>query len=150
MIVTFLNDGRIEGSWDEIMPKIEYSLNSTVQESTGFSPMEIIFGRKVNIHGKDAYVNLDHKQILTEVRNNLRLSADKMRTRDIEKKGHRVFEIDQKVLVKIDPQKRAKDGNVYEGPVKIKAFPTEHQVELEYPEGRKFRRIEWLKEYHGS
>ena len=72
-----------------------------------------------------------------------------MRNEDVGKKVHRMFEIGQ-VLVKIDPQKRRKEGNVYEGPVKIVAFPTEHQVELEYPDGRKYRRIEWLKRYHNA
>ena len=45
MLVT-TNGEKVKQMWWEIIPKIEFSLNATVQSTTEFSPFEIVFKRK--------------------------------------------------------------------------------------------------------
>ena len=37
--------------WVTFLPEVEFSLNATVQKTTGFSPAEVVFGRQINRSG---------------------------------------------------------------------------------------------------
>ena len=66
-----------------------------------------------------------------------------MHNRD--KRGSRIFKVGERVLVRVEPHRRKKDGIQYEGPFQIVKFLSPRQVKLQYPNSRKPRRIEWLK-----
>ena len=143
MIVTSLKTGGREKRWDEILPRVEFSINCSIQKSTGYSPMEIVFGRKINIHSP--FVENRENSTKEVVTRNLKRAAEKLSQFEKDKRVERKFNIGQKVLVKKEPNKRKKDDFLYEGPYEILKFQTPHQVVLKTPGGTKNRRIEWLK-----
>ena len=71
-----------------------------------------------------------------------------MKKYESEKRGKRLFEVGEEVLVRREPQNRRKDDLQYDGPYKILRFLSEHQVELQFPGCIRQRRIEWLKRWH--
>ena len=56
----------------------------------------------------------------------------------------------ERVLVRIEPNKRKKDGEQYEGPVEILKFLSPRQVALQFQNSVKTRRIEWLKRWKSN
>lgn len=142
MIVTSITDGE-ESTWIEVLPKVEFVMNSTMQSTTGYSPFEIIFGRKICIHGSDVTRHRD--QIKEDVDKNAEKSRERMINYDSEKRVNRRFAIGEYALVKKEPANQKKDSMRYEGPYKILEFLSPHQVQLQYPNMKKSRRIEWLK-----
>jgi len=143
MIVTSLKAGEEGKSWDELLPRIEFAFNCTVSKFTGFSPMEIIYRRKINIHTNKEH-NFRDDEIMNKAHDNIKEASQTMMNQG----KHRVcrnFEVGEEVLVRKDPQRRKKNDLLYEGLYKIAEFLTPHQVRLETPQGSKFRRIEWLK-----
>ena len=114
-----------------------------MQKSTGFSPMEILYGRKVNIHAP--IIESQEINVNDEARKNLKRAAEKLTQFKEDRRVQRQFEVGQKVLVRKEPNKRRKDDYIYEGPYEILKFQTPHQVILDTPDGLKHRRIEWLK-----
>ena len=41
----------LKKTWISLLPRIRFSINATKQNSTGASTLEIIFGRKLQLHG---------------------------------------------------------------------------------------------------
>jgi len=149
MIATSLKGKCIEKNWYELLPRIEFSLNATTQDSTKFSPFEIVFGRKVNIHSAVGCHTKTRDEIIAEARINSRMTAEKMKTYQNSIRGERHFKEGEMVLVRVDPNKRNKNDFQYEGPYKIIRFISPHQVEIQFPHDVKKRRIEWLKRWTG-
>ena len=129
--------------WDQIINKIEFAMNSTYQSTLGRSPMELIYKRKISLHGND--VKEIKEDLVQTAKNNLRKAENKMKQFEITKRGHRIFNVGDLVYVKKIPAKFDKAGDRFDGPYKIKRFVTEHQVQLETERGIINRRIEWLK-----
>jgi transposase InsO family protein len=150
LIATTLAKGAEEKNWYEILPKIEFTMNITKQSTTGYSPFEILFGRKVNLHSTLNQKTEPRQQIVDTAIENTKQADERMRNLDIDRRGIRFFEVGEEVLVRKDPHKRTKDGIQYEGPYKILKFLTAHQVELQCENSIKQRRIEWLKKWHKS
>ena len=73
-----------------------------------------------------------------------------MRTFEKDKRIKRHFEVGEEVLVRREPHRRNKNDIQYDGPYKILRFISDHQVELQYPDTTRHRRIEWLKRWHQS
>ena len=144
MIATSVTEMGSE-NWVSLLPRIEFSLNATVQNSTNFSPFEIIYGRKVNLYSRLGYTTQNRQETVDKARNNLEKAAEKMHKSDLDKRGNRVFTVGEKVLVRLEPHKRKKKGMQYEGPFEILKFLSPRQVELQFPRSVKSRRIEWLK-----
>ena len=69
-------------------------------------------------------------------------AVERMRKQDIDKRGTRVFRVWEEVLVRVEQHKRKKDGIQYDGPYKILRFISTHQVELQFGNKVKQRRIE--------
>jgi transposase InsO family protein len=139
-----------EKNWYEILPRIEFCLNATQQSATGYSPFEVIFGRKINLHSTLEQSVESRDEIKNRTQINSGRAAERMRNFESDKRGMRNFEVGEEVLVRIEPHKRNKNGNKYEGPFKILRFLSAHQVELQGQSSTKRRRIEWLKKWHGS
>lgn len=147
MTTTSLKGGCAERNWHELLPRIEFSINATQQSSTKFSPFEVVFGYRVNLHSEANDILIPDTAITNEVRKNLEMAADKMNIFENDKRGQRDFKIGDDVLVRKEPQNRKKNDFQYDGPYKITKFISPHQIELSGPDGTKLRRIEWLKKW---
>ena len=147
LITTTLAGGCVERNWHELLPRIEFSINCSRQSSTGFSPFEIIYGRRVNLHSNMRQSTEQRQDLIHEAKDNSDEAAKRMRLMDETKRGSRFFSVGEEVLVRKEPHKRQKDGMQYDGPYKIVQFLTPHRVELQTPNGTKERRIEWLKKW---
>lgn len=150
MITTSLKGGCQEKNWHDLLPRIEYSINATQQSSTKFSPFEIVFGYKINLHSGSNDQVIPDTRITLEARRNLEIAAGKMNNFEKNIRGQREFQLGEKVLLRREPQHRKKNDFQYDGPYRISRFLSPHQVELEGPEGTKLRRIEWLKKWKQS
>ena len=140
--------GTLGRAWWKSLPKIEFSINATVQSTTGHSPFEIVFNREINLHAAGGVTRQTDNAKLTEsITRHTTEAANRMENLEGEKRGKRNFEIGQKVFVKVDPQKRRKDAYQFEGPFEIIRQISPHQLELKNMEdGRVIRRrVEWLK-----
>ena len=120
----------VHKDWTEILPEIEFMLNSTIQATTGISPAEIIFGRKLrhwwkNTGGK-GHVEKEMNKSTTQTK--------------------RVFRIGDKVLIK--KENVTKDEDRYMGPATIKNRRHERSYEIQLDDGRiLIRNVEWLKPF---
>mgnify|MGYP003444151090 CR=1 FL=1 len=147
MLATSLSNTGSENNWCRLLPRIEFSLNATIQNSTKFSPFEIVYGRKINLFSRLGHIQEVKEDIEIKTKVNLEKAAESMYNKDLNKRGSRVFKVGEMVLVRLKPHRRKKDGIKYEGPFKILKFLSPRQVELQFPRSIKSRRIEWLKRY---
>jgi len=144
VIATSLKGKSLEKNWYELLPRIEFSLNATTQDSTKFSPFEIVFGRKVNIHSVVGCHTKTRDEIIAEARINSRMTAEKLKTYQNSIRSERYFKEGEMVVVRVDPNKRNTNDFQHEGPYKIIRFISPYQVEIQFPHNVKERRIEWL------
>jgi Integrase core domain len=145
MLVTSKIGENSNKQWTSWIPKIEFYINATYQSSTGRSPFEIIYGRKLLLHGQFQDSKIDHSGNIAKAEFSNKKTADKLRLLDRSKRGERVFHVGEEVMVKIEPHKAKKNGFRYEGPYKILEFLSPHQVLIDFQGHPKPRRIDWLK-----
>jgi len=120
----------VHKDWTETLPEIEFMLNSTIQATTGISPAEIIFGRKLRHWWK----NTDGKRPVEKEMNKSTTQTK------------RVFQIGDKVLIK--KENVTKDEDRYMGPATIKNRRHERSYEIQLDDGRiLIRNVEWLKPF---
>ena len=116
--------------WTEILPEVEFMMNSTIQATTGISPAEMIFGRKLRHWWKDTKKQSCNKKEKSE--------------NTIETK--RIFHTGDKVLIK--KENATKEEDRYMGPATVKSRRHERSYELELEDGRiLIRNVEWLKPF---
>ena len=152
MIVTSRGDTD-KRSWWQIVPKIEFCLNATVQSTTGYSPFEVVFGRKINLHAAAGIAKTEESNVIKmKVRENLEKAARRMENWEREKRTNRHFEDGQKVFVKQDPTKLRKDTFPFDGPYQILRHISPHQLELQNLKDGNIirRRIEWIKKVNNE
>ena len=119
-----------KSNWDQWLPFALFSFNTSVHESTGMTPHEIVFGRKVRFPSEFAeekipltYVqfvdNLLNRMIETESLVVARLEAAKTRCKKYydRKLNEQKFEPDQYVYLLVEARNKLEDH--YEGPYKI-------------------------------
>ena len=150
LLATSTLSGLGNRNWVELLPRVEFCINATTQSATGFSPFEIVFGRKINLHSTLSQTTWDAAEIRKLVIENSEKAAKRMKDIDPDKRTNRTFEIGERVLVRREPQNRDKDGLQYDGPFVISKFVSERQVELSDGETKKLRRIDWLKRWTDS
>ena len=150
LLVTTLKGLGKGRQWHELLPKVEFSINATYQNSTKLSPFEIVYGRKIVLHTNTEQSIQKSNDIVNSARQNSREAADRMKKFESDKRTRRHFDVGEEVLVRREPHRRKKDDEQYDGPYKILKFNSEHQVELQYPNDIRQRRIEWLKKWHQS
>ena len=147
MVVTSMSGDPLQRNWEELIQKIEFAINATYQSTIGCTPFEIIFGRKILIHGMAAPVE-NKNTILKNATENSKKAADNMRIFEENKRVQRAFSVGEEVLVKMEPHNQKKSAFRYEGPYKILEFISPYQVLLDFPKKPMPRRIEWLKHQH--
>ena len=151
LLVTTMNGAEKGRQWHEILPRVEFSINATYQNSTKFSPFEIVYGRKIVLHtNANTDSNTNKNSIINSAKQNSIKAAERMKEFESDKRIRRNFDVGEEVLVRREPQNRNKNENQYDGPYKILNFISDHQVELQYPHDIRQRRIEWLKKWHQS
>ena len=78
LITTTLAGGCEERNWHELLPRIEFSINSSRQSATGYSPFEIVYGRSVNLHSNLRQENIKREDRINNAMNNSNKAADAM------------------------------------------------------------------------
>ena len=115
--------------WTEVLSEIEFMLNSTVQATTGVSPAEIIFGRRLRHWWKN---NKETNGNEVNVEQNV--------------ETRRVFEVGDRVLIK--KENISKEDDRYMGPAIVLKRNHERSYELQLEDGRTLiRNVEWLKPF---
>ena len=90
-------------NWADLLPEVEFMINSTVQSTIGFSPAEIVYGKKIYSES-DLTIN-EYMEEQSKIR---QITQDKMQTNvaktkyDNSSRINRHFNIGEKVLVKKD------------------------------------------------
>lgn len=87
---SFADDDKF--NWDLWLPYYAYSYNSTIHESTGYTPFELVFGQNNSISPEvnlnKTWYNID--DYASELRYRLKISLDEARQRQINIKNKRV------------------------------------------------------------
>lgn len=126
-INTRMKDG-MHKDWSELIPEIEFMLNSTIQATLGKSPAEMVFGRKIKLWWKSKVENIETTKQNSET-------------------TKRCFEIGERVLIKKDV--RNKEDDRYIGPATILNKRHDRSYEMETDDKRiLIRNVEWLKPYN--
>lgn len=118
-------------TWDTYLPYFTFSFNSTVHESTGFTPFELIFGKNNVITGpksSENYVSLENYD--KELKMRLKIALQQAKNYQITRKEKRKENYDEKFSVKPDEIQtgdfvliKKETGNklepLYEGPYEV-------------------------------
>jgi len=123
-------------NWADILPEIEYTLNSTVQKTTGKSPAEIVFGKRIDRFQWHDRTQEERGEIIRKVRE----KTGKIDTGDTRRK----LEIGDEVWIK--KEVRNKEDDKYEGPYRITEKVHDRCYRMENDKGNCVRRnVEQLK-----
>lgn len=153
--------------WPEYLPVVEMAYNSTVHESTGHTPYEIVYGEKIvipantipgelNIKSDKGFIKIKkRKEIWDEVREKLEGNRAKMMKYDKNvletyQPGDFVL-LDRRGYWSGGPFQKTRD--VYLGPFKVVKAVNQNAYELDIYHTEKKRRVynvKYLKRYHNS
>ena len=138
-IATSLKD-KLRKDWVDVLPEIEFTMNSTIQQTINKSPAEVVFGFPIKREwNMGIRKQSDRNLIIKEVQDKQR----KVRHNN-DNRIHREFEIGDDVLVKVDV--RSKEEDRFSGPYTISNKIHDRQYELKDKNGKVLtRNIEWLK-----
>ena len=115
--------------WTEVLSEIEFMMNSTIQATTGISPAEIIYGRKLRHWWK----NKEDK-------------GNQMGKEGKAPETRRIFKVGDQVLIK--RENASKEDDRYIGPAMIIRRRHERSYELQLDNGKiLIRNVEWLKPF---
>lgn len=137
-------------NWDDALPMILYSINTTVHTSTGISPFELMYGRapllftnatKVkNMTVHQLYSRLTKLQLENNIAaaiNSNAMAAATSKTRYDKKRTNISFDVGQKVWVLKNLARNAKLNNRSDGPYTIAAVRDNNIYELEHDQSSK-------------
>lgn len=117
-----------EAEWPNNLWKVQLSLNTTIQKSTGFSPIRLLIGRDSNIPPIQARLNevLEIQEIVDVKRErelalkNLKYIADEFKNRfDRNRRDNMTFRIGDTVYVNQDHRRHNKLKEKFKGPYQI-------------------------------
>ena len=91
MLITFLSKIQSKKCWDKLITRIEFSIDATSQSSIKRSPFEIIFGRKVTIHGYKSSGQSNHEQMIISAKSELVKVAENLRNFERNTRGKIIF-----------------------------------------------------------
>ena len=133
---------KLRKDWVDILSEIEFTLNSTVQQTIGKSPAEVIFGFKLTREWEPSVRKYNNRDIIVkevqEKQKNIKY--------DNSSKTHREFNIGAEVLLKVD--NRSKEEDRFQGPFTIVNKEHERKYVLKDKDGRVLtRNVEWLKPF---
>ncbi|XP_067664166.1 uncharacterized protein [Haliotis asinina] len=144
--------------WDEGIPYVLFAARESVQESLGFSPFELVFGRTVRGPLKflkekwldeNTEINLldyisNFKERFTKAcsiaKQNLQGSQERMKTWYDTKAQHREFVAGDKVLVLLPIPGHPFSARFY-GPYPVRKKVSDTDYEIETPDRRKSKRV---------
>ena len=132
---------RLRKDWVEILQEIEFTINSTIQQTIGKSPAEVVFGFKLTRewlpHSKTCQRESNIKEVQEKQKN--------VKYQD-ENRINREFNVGNEVLVKVDV--RSKEQDRFIGPFKIIDKRHDRSYVLKDVGGKILtRNVEWLKPY---
>ena len=155
MLRTMLLEKR-QGEWSSLLPSVMLYMNSMIQERTGVSASEILFGRSPNLPSDISFTPVtslsdDREGYVKQLKRDLQ---------DIRRKLSRVlgqnanqsenpFSVGEKIIVAILPHERAdKLMAKWKGPFTVTKIPNRFQVE--YLDGTitRLTHISYVKKYH--
>ncbi|XP_065426955.1 uncharacterized protein LOC135976185 [Chrysemys picta bellii] len=139
-------------SWDELLPFLLYAYREVPQESTGFSPFDLLYGRKVRgpldlIRDTWEGCNTVREEPVTEyvqrfrrelkdmmeiVQNNLQSSQAKQKAWYDKNTCKRTFDVGDLVMV-LGPAKKFKMQNSWEGPFEVVEVANEDTYKVKKP-----------------
>ena len=126
--------------WEECLPHIEFTMNSTIQKTTMCSPGEVIFGRKLSI---DRFVGVNEDTKGKSIRYKKIAQIMEHTGPEKEKVTSRSFEIGDLVYVKVE--NRHKQEKRYDGPYTVIRKNHERSYRLQKSDGTEIvRNVEWL------
>lgn len=141
--VEYLRNYGERSNWDQWLPFAIFSFNTAVHESTGVTPHEMVFGKKVRFPSEfaDEKVPMTYIQLVDELLNKIveteslataRLEAAKRRCKKYydRKINEKQFEPDQYVYVLVDLRSDKFDDH-YVGPFKITRVIDDLNVEIQ-------------------
>ena len=123
--------------WDECLALIEMHMRAAVSKPTGFSPYEILFGKKMNTNLNDDFDGISQKNVnfnsteeyvkwlavkskaIEEKVKTIDQTENQMKNQNKGVHNLPPFTIGQKVLVKILPHLLSSFGQRYEGPFEV-------------------------------
>ena len=127
---------------------MEFMLNATIQQTTGFSPSEIIFGRNIcrqwmekenlDIQNNDA--NNRRREIVEGIKHKQNIE------KNLITQNYRNFEVGDQVLVKKENTRKMDER--YEGPYEITGKRHDRSYVLKNKQGKEIiRNVEWIKSF---
>lgn len=129
---------KMKRNWAELLPEVEYTLNSTIQKTIGRTPAEIIFGRKINRLQWNSNGKVNRKEIIEELQEKQDM-YEKVGTK-------RKYNIGDKVMIK--KEIRHKNDDKYEGPYMITEKIHDRSYRLKDQSGKTvIRNIEKIKSF---
>uniref|UniRef100_A0A8C8S4V8 ribonuclease H n=1 Tax=Pelusios castaneus TaxID=367368 RepID=A0A8C8S4V8_9SAUR len=161
---------RRQNDWDVLLPFLLYAYRSVPQESTGFAPFELLYGRQVrgpldlirdSWEGSmevaeqpvREYVSQFRKKLqdmMELVQQNLKKSQEAQKAWYDEHTEERSFEIGDTVLI-LDPMRKNKMQDRWDGPYEVVERVNEVTYNVKRPSGRgstQMVHINRLKAYH--
>ena len=133
--------------WVELLPEIEFMLNSTVQSTIKFSPAEVVFGKRISkewCEEDTEKLNNSRDIIHSKINNNVTAASY-----DNECRISRTFKVGDIVLVKRNGAGKQEDR--FEGPGSIIRKKHDRSYEIQFQDGRTvIRNVEWLKYFKGG
>ncbi|XP_033253547.1 uncharacterized protein LOC117192924 [Drosophila miranda] len=169
MIAQFVDDH--QNTWDELLPEMTLAINSSVSETTGFSPAFLLQGREARLPGalydevtpgtgstpETATSKATRlKEVFAIVRNNIqRASQEQGRHYNLRRRLWRPA-IGSLVLLRQHHLSNAVEGFAaklapkFDGPYRVKSFPSPNIAKLQHRESRKHKtaNINDLREFH--
>ena len=155
MLRTMLLEKR-QGEWSSLLPSVMLYMNSMIQERTGVSASEILFGRSPNLPSDISFTPVtslsdDREGYVKQLKRDLQ---------DIRRKLSRVlgqnanhsknpFSVGEKIIVAILPHERAdKLMAKWKGPFTVTKIPNRFQVEYSDGTITRLTHISYVKKYH--
>ena len=133
---------KLRKDWVDILSEIEFTLNSTVQQTIGKSPAEVIFGFKLT---REWEPNIRKHNIRNTIVKEMQEKTKNIKY-NISSRTQREFNIGAEVLVKVD--NRSKEEDRFHGPFTIVNKEHERKYVLKDKNGKVFtRNVEWLKPF---
>lgn len=116
--------------WPSGLWKVQQSINTTVQKSTGFTPIRLLIGCNTNIPSIQSCLsdvdavepNIDVRADRELAYQRLRSEANNLKTRfDLKRRNSKNYEVGNTVFVNQDHRRRDKLSPAYKGPYEIAA-----------------------------
>ncbi|KAL2085961.1 hypothetical protein ACEWY4_019281 [Coilia grayii] len=157
------------GDWDCAIPFLLFAIRDSVNDSTGFSPFELVYGHEVRgplkmmkdqlleVRSEGSllqYVSCFKERLVAAcevARSNMGVARERMKLQHDKKAVDRTFAIGDKVLV-LKPMRGSCLGSAFSGPYMVRKKVGDRNYVIDTPDCRRKTRmchVNLLKQYHG-